>query len=146
MKYLEIIKFTLFLAIVLLLAACTSPYIGKQFPNLNFNRININNNISGSVGEILLDYNTSVDPIRKKINLSGTIQINSTEFTGAWEVDEIKLFFFILNKEKTIVSKKTIFVRASGHFADEKIPFSGSFELKDEYVYVTHGYSGRVLM
>lgn len=137
--YKKVLIAALSLCVLLSVTACTSPYVGKKYPDSNLPKIE-QGHIAGRVGEVLLDYNISIDDQQKIMTVVGTVQLSSTEFTATWDVDSINLYFLFLNKEKVILTKDNIFVNTDGNVADDKIPFKGSFKYRPEYTYVANGY------
>ncbi len=141
--YKKIFMSALILCVLLSVTSCTSPYVGKKFPNNNFPRID-QENVAGQLGEIYLDYNISIDDQQKTMKVVGAVKLNSQRYTSSWDVDSINLYFFFLNDEKVILTKENIYVNTDGNFADDLIPFKGSFKYRPEYTYVTNGYYVKV--
>ncbi|WP_029910280.1 hypothetical protein [Pelobacter seleniigenes] len=137
--YKKIILSALSLCVLLSVTACTSPYVGNKYPDSNLPKID-QGHIEGRVGEVLLDYNISIDDKQKIMTVVGTVQLSSTEFTATWDVDSINLYFLFLDNEKVVLTKENIFVNTDGNVADDIIPFKGSFKYRPEYVYVANGY------
>lgn len=122
------------------LVACTPAYIGKSVEGAALSRIDESGHISGFVGDVYLNYDVSINEIENTINIDGTIELHSDEFTGAWDYSKIIIHFYLLDETKTIIDRESIYAYPKLSNVDDKVSFSGIFDLKPEYKYVFNGY------
>lgn len=126
--------------------SCTPTYIGKQLQALKFISIEHSGNIYDASREIIFDYDVFIDHKKSIISVNGTTLIKDDVFNGAWDVDKIDLYFYLLDSNKRILKREHLFVYVNGEFADAKLNFSGDFDYNPDYAYVAHGYEAQVSM
>ena len=136
----------IYLAMIVLFSvpSCTPTYIGQRMQGLECINIENSGHIYDDSQGIIFDYAAFIDHNSNKINISGTLMIKDDVFTGAWDIDNIDLYFYFMDNNEVILKREHLFVYTSGEFADAKINFSGDFDYGADYVYVAHGFKVRV--
>lgn len=141
----NMIKITFFAMIVLIsVASCTPSYIGQPVRGLNISSIEQSGHVYDDGRDIIFDYDVSIDHDNNKININGTVKIKDSKFNGAWDIDRIDLYFYLLDDYNRILKRELSFVRVNGEFADAKLKFSTSFDYSTGYVKIANGYSVKV--
>ena len=144
MKIQKAILKVILLVSLVCLVSCASPYVGKQFPDAKLPRLTNGGNVRCKIADMFIDYDTSIDKDKNVLSVEGLLRFASKEFTGSWDLEQVELYFFFFDEEKTIVKKQTLYIDVNTSTADAELPFKGSFKYSPEYSFVSNGYHALV--
>jgi len=130
--------------VLFFVASCTPSYVGQRVQGMKTSKIEQSGHVYDDGNNVIFDYDISIDHENNKININGTVMIKKDAFNGAWDIDSIDLYFYLLDDQSRIFKKEHSFVRVNGEFADAKFKFSASFDYNSGYVKIANGYNVRL--